>query len=204
MNTVAEWRSRIERMQGRQSGAEDDLRCAKVKAKTLAKQHTRIGIAREIIQEVAKQTQDQLQFHIGELVSLAMAAVMDDPYELEVEFVPRRNKTEAEISFSRDGQRSHPLSASGGGAADVASFALRVALWSLQPVRTTPVFVLDEPFRNINDPSRELHSRVAEMVKTVSSKIGIQVIMVSLSSEILDTADNVITIRQRDGKSRTA
>ena len=88
--------------------------------------------ALEVVKAVGLKTQQQLQFHISDITSLALDAVFPNPYELVAEFVQRRNKTECDLFFSRDGNKVDPLSASGGGAVDVAAFALRVASWSMQ------------------------------------------------------------------------
>ena len=47
-----------------------------------------------VVQTVAKQTQKELEYNISELVTLAMAGIFDEPYEFELDFVSRRNKTE--------------------------------------------------------------------------------------------------------------
>ena len=59
--------------------------------------------AQIIIQEVAFLTQEQLEFQISELVSMAMAAVFPEPYKLKLEFVVKRDRTQAELWFERDG-----------------------------------------------------------------------------------------------------
>ena len=85
--------------------------------------------AREIVREVSLKTMQQLQYHISDITSLALEAVFDNPYKLTLDFVQRRNKTECDLYFERDGNRVDPISASGVGAVDIASFALRIASW---------------------------------------------------------------------------
>ena len=77
----------------------------------------------EIIRTVGLNTQQTLQYHVSSIASLAMDAVFDDPYELKVEFVERRNKTECDLKFVREEQEVDPIEASGVGAVDVAAFA---------------------------------------------------------------------------------
>ena len=155
--------------------------------------------AQTIFQEVAQITQKELEYHVSELVTLAMAAVFDNPYELEVEFVQRRNRTEADLWFVRDGKRIHPLSASGGGAADVAAFALRVALWSLSPKKTRPILILDESLKFLK--GGDLPEKGAEMLQEISRKIGLQVIMVSHIPEQVSGADQRIQVKLQNGVS---
>lgn len=153
--------------------------------------------AQAIIQDVARQTQEELKFHVQDIVSLALAAVFPDPYTFEIDFVIRRNKTEADLFLVRDGERIDPLTASGGGVVDVVSFALRVTLWTLSKARGT--IILDEPFRFV---SRDLQSKAGEMMKQLSKKLDLQFIMVTHNPDMIDAADNVLTVVQEDGVSR--
>lgn len=152
-----------------------------------------------IIQTVAKQTQEQLEYKISELVSLALESVFDEPYKMVLQYETKRNKTEANLLFERNGERFHPLSSAGGGAVDIASFALRVALWSLSIEKTEPTLVLDEPFRFL---SRDLLGKAGLMLKEISNKLGLQIIMVSHLEELIDGADKVFQVKQNKGISK--
>jgi DNA repair exonuclease SbcCD ATPase subunit len=144
------------------------------------------------IQEVARKTQDQVKVHINDIVSLALATIFEDPYLFELEFVVRRNKTECDIYFIRNGQRINPLDESGGGAVDVASFASRIALWSIGT--TDNVLVFDEPFKFV---SREYQAKVGELLTLLSNKLNLQIIMVSHNDNFIQNADNIITIKKK-------
>lgn len=132
--------------------------------------------AKKILQEVALKTQQQLSYNVSGIASMALEAVFDTPYELQLDFVERRNKTECDIYFVRDGMKIDPFSG-GGGAIDIASFALRVALWSMQQPKSRPTLILDEPFKHLK--GEEANRKVLEMVNKISKKLGIQIIMVS-------------------------
>ncbi len=157
--------------------------------------------AQLIIQVVAQLTQKQLEYHVAELVTLAMAAVFDNPYSLSVKFIQRRGRTETDLQFVRDGMSVDPLTASGGGAVDVAAFALRVALWSLAVSRTTATLVLDEPLKWLKGGS--LPTKGALMIKEISEKLGIQIIMVSHIPDQIEGADQIINISINNGVSST-
>lgn len=159
--------------------------------------------AQAIIQIIAQATQEELQFHINELVSLSMASVFEDPYEFQVDFVQRRNQTEADLWFVRGGERIHPLYATGGGAINVAAFALRVSLWSLRKNRSRAILVLDEPAQNIKGDDANI--KFIQMVKGLSERLGIQVIMVSDErvplEDIEKGADKIFKVSIKNGKS---
>ena len=144
---------------------------------------------RALFQLVAQQTQGKLQYHISNLVTLAEAAVFDDPYKFVARFELRRGKTECDLLFEKDGAEFKPVLSSGGGALDVASFALLGVNQSL--VQKRSVLVLDEPFRFL---SKDLQSKAADMIKMLSEKLGIQFIIVSHVDELVESADKVFEV----------
>jgi DNA repair exonuclease SbcCD ATPase subunit len=194
------FRRELERRRGKQTQLQHELALAKSRFKEFGKELSCCEEAQIAIQEIAKKTQGELTYRLDELVTLAMAAVFDDPYELEVDFVQRRGRTEADIWFRREGKRIHPTSASGGGAVDVASFALRVALWSLAQPRTRPVLILDEPLHFLKGDS--LPEKGSAMIAEISKKLGIQIIMVSHIPDQISQADRKIEVQLKNGVSR--
>ena len=154
--------------------------------------------AREVIREVGLATQQQLQVHISDVTSLALETVFDDPYSLVAEFVQRRNKTECDLFFVRDGQRMDPLDSSGYGAVDVASLALRIAAWSMQMPKKRNVIILDEPLRFLSEDKQE---RASQMIKELSDRLGIQFIIITHNATLAGYADKVFRVRIKNGKS---
>ena len=148
--------------------------------------------SRAVVQEVAQKTQQNLEFHISNIVSMALSAVFPKPPGFVVRFEVRRNKTECDLLFVEDENEYSPLTGSGGGPIDIASFALRVAYWSLNKNR--PVLILDEPFRNL---SPDLHEKAGEMLKLVSERLCLQIIMVSHSDDINIHADKTFVVRKK-------
>ena len=151
--------------------------------------------ARELIRAVGLETQKLLQFHISDITSMALDAVFDDPYTLKVDFVQRRNKTECDLLFVREGKEIEPLEASGYGAVDIACFALRIASWSMKSPKARNTMILDEPFKNLDKLKQPLAS---QMVNEVSKKLGIQFIMVTHEPSLTDHADKVFEVSIKD------
>lgn len=150
--------------------------------------------AQKIVQDVALATQNKLKLSIEPIVTSALDIVYkDEAYGFAVEFEIKRNRTECSLSFTRNGQVFHPLSSSGFGAVDVAGFALRLALWNISKPMTRPTFVLDEPFKHV---SADLQESVMEMVKTLSHRLGIQIIMVThnTESDVMEHSDKVFRV----------
>ena len=147
-----------------------------------------------IIQNVAQETQKNLEFHLSHLVTTALAAVFPEDIEFVARIEVRRGQTECDLLFKEHGQEYNPLEGSGFGPVDVASFALRVTFWTLKKNR--PCFVLDEPFRNV---SPDLQHKVSDMLKMVSEKLGLQIIMVSHQEDVNVSADKTFVAR-KEGK----
>jgi DNA repair exonuclease SbcCD ATPase subunit len=151
--------------------------------------------ARTIVQSVAKETQSRIEIHIGKLVSCALATVFPDPYIFALRFVERRNSTECDLIFTKnENETDDILNSGGGGVADIASFALRVALWSLKKSRAT--FLLDEPDKFLHNPV--FQEKASEMMKELCDKLGIQIIMISDQENIITAADKIIRIENKN------
>ena len=174
--TVDQLRMRLERCNGQREQIERSIEKIELSIDDNRKQLRGHEKAKEVIKQVGLKTQQQLSYNISEITSMALDAVLDDPYELELEFVERRNKTECDIYFVRDGIRIDPFSG-GGGAIDIAAFALRVASWSMQTPRSRNVLVLDEPFKHLK--GEQANRKMLDMVSELSSRLKIQIIMVS-------------------------
>ena len=195
MNPIQDLRNKFERRKGQRDQIEISIGKLTEKIYDTKRDLRRHEEAREILRAVGLETQKQLQYHISDITSLALEAVFDDPYELIAEFVQRRNKTECDLYFSRRGSRVDPLDASGGGAVDVASFALRIAAWSMQSPKRRNVIILDEPMKFLDTQTDRLE-RASMMLKELSERLGLQFIIVTHEDTLTEHADRVFRVRQ--------
>lgn len=194
-------RRNLERKKGERQRCASEYKKVKASLSFLRQELESSRKAQVIIQKVAKETQEQLQIHISSLVSTALKAVYNNPYKFVCKFETKRGKTECKLLFKRNNQKIDPLTASGGGVIDVAAFALRIALWSLAPNKTRNVLILDEPFKNINDKSRILHQKLSKMIKMISEKLNIQMIIISMIPELENVANKIFRIKIKKGIS---
>jgi DNA repair exonuclease SbcCD ATPase subunit len=149
--------------------------------------------AKELINVVAQKTQAKMEFHFSDIASVALSSVDPNFPSLEIKFETRRNQSECDIKFKEYGELDDPMESSGGGAKDIASFALRLAYWSLNKNR--PVMILDEPFHFVSPDRQEQTSR---MLKMISEKLGIQIIMVSHQQDINYAANKTFRVTKKD------
>jgi DNA repair exonuclease SbcCD ATPase subunit len=192
-------RNRLEQKKGQRSQVERTIAELSEAVSQKKRDLRRHEQAREIIREVGLKTQQQLQVNISDITSLALEAVFNDPYELKVKFVQRRNKTECDLLFSRDGDDVDPLSAAGGGVVDVAAFALRIASWSMQTPRSRNTIIIDEPMRFL---SVDLQERASLMIKEISKKLGVQFLIITHENTLAAWADRTFEVSIKRGVSK--
>ena len=199
MSNIQQLRNTLEQQKGKKAQIQKSINSLKQSTKEKKRDLRRHEQAREVVKTVGLATQQQLQYHISDITSLALEAVFADPYQLMAEFVQRRNKTECDLSFDREGNRVDPLTASGGGAVDVASFALRVASWSMERPKSRNVIILDEPLRFLSADHQE---KASTMIKEISQKLGIQFIIITHEPILASYADKVFETRMEKGVTK--
>jgi len=201
MERLLKLKDRLVREKGLLEHAEHQLAERESQLVALKKRQEDILKAREIIQLVAKQTQQKLEHHISSLVSTAEAAVYEDPYEFVVEFVIRRGQTECDLLFKKGEAKWYPLKeeASGGGPIDMACLALRAAFMSLEKPKSRPVLLLDQPFKNT---SPDYQPKCSAMVKRLNEQLGLQIIMISHADGIIDSGDRIFEVVKKGGISK--
>jgi ABC-type dipeptide/oligopeptide/nickel transport system ATPase subunit len=175
-----EWLTREAR---RVAGMRMELKLARM---SVAEEKAELGLAQteqdhsiqaqSILGQLARTVQQKVHERISSVVSTCLAAVFEDPYEFKIHFEQKRGSTVAQLVFSRNGQELSPLEASGGGAVDVAAFALRAACLVLHRPRLRRVLFLDEPFKFV---SKEFQPAIKSMLEQLSKDLKIQVIMVT-------------------------
>jgi DNA repair exonuclease SbcCD ATPase subunit len=160
------------------------------KKEALSIEYNNALLARSVVQIVAEETQKKIEYRISSLVTMALASIFPDPYEFKLRFIQRRGKTEADLVFIKnENEITDILNAGGGGPADIASFALRIALWSIKKSR--PIQLLDEPMRFV---SRNLQPKVSALLKELSDEFNLQFIIISHIPELCEQADKEINI----------
>ena len=137
----------------------------------------------DVTQRIAAEVQQQAHAAIASIVSRCLSAVFHDPYEFRIEFERKRGRTEAKLSFHRDGIEVDPLDGSGGGVVDVAAFALRLACVLLHRPQLRPVIIADEPFRNVDADNIV---RVRELLHRLAADLGVQLILVTHVAGLMD------------------
>lgn len=132
--------------------------------------------AHRLIRDAAQIVQQRAHARIAETVGRCLSAVFEEPYKFNIAFEQKRGRTEASLTFERDGYVVDPLSQAGGGVVDVSSFALRLAsLMASRPARRR-LLVLDEPFKHL---SPEFRHAVRFLLESLAAELDVQMIIVT-------------------------
>jgi DNA repair exonuclease SbcCD ATPase subunit len=196
---IQQLRNRLEQQKGQQQQLQKTVETLEIELKEKTRSLRQHEQAREVIKEVGLKTQQELEFHISDITSLALESVFSNPYQLKIEFVQRRNKTECDLFFERDGNRFDPIDSSGVGTIDVAAFALRIASWSMQNPHSRNTIIMDEPFRFL---SANYQEQASQMIKEISKRLGIQFIVVTHEPVLASYADKTFEVSIKNGISK--
>lgn len=188
---MSKFDERINRIEAKKNLVEDDLKKKRKDLEAHKQEKKDAEDARTALQIAAKQTQRNLETHFSNLVTNSFEIVFDNPYKFQTEFVERRNKTECDLWFVRNGKRLRPRFSSGGAVREIASFALRLAYWRLE--KSEPIMILDEPFSALH---RDRLLKVTETIRYLSNELGLQMIIITHIPEIAQQADKSFDVRE--------
>ncbi len=139
--------------------------------------------AREFVNSAALAVQTRVHNVIAGLVTRCLHAVFEDrPYTFKIEFVRRRNKTEADLYFERDGHR-YDYSQVGGGVLDVAAFALKLSSLVLRRPALRKVIIADEPFKFLSERGGNI-DRIRDLLLTLAKETGFQFVLVTHNQKL--------------------
>lgn len=155
------------------------------------------------LQKVAEHQRKQACAKLEEIATLALQFVMGPSFRLEIEVSAESKKPEAEIYIVSitDGEemRVRPQESSGGGIVDIVSIALRLAV--IEAMGMDGPIILDEPGKHV---SREHIVALSEFLKHMSVELDRQIIMVTHSEHMAESADRKILVESVRGSSRVS
>ena len=187
---ISEKKEELTAQKTRKEYIEQTIEDKKEKRKRVKRLSRDLEQALIIAQDVSQMTQEQLEYQISTLVTNSLDAIFPEPYVFKVSFEIKRGKTEASMFFSKNGEELNPLTSTGGGVVDVASFALRLTSFLISKQKPPPLLIMDEPFRFV---SLDYQEKVAILLEEMSKKFGIQIIIVT--HEETYQVGNVIKIK---------
>lgn len=194
---IEEYRIRLEQKRGNKQQIERSLTNVKSELNKLYKKRVYALEGIEIIKIVARETQQQIDSKITDVISLALSIIYDDNYEFMFDIKYRGGRTVVEPIFFRDGQGFPPGKQTGCGPLDIATMTLRIAIWSI--IKLRPVIILDEPGKNLDS---DAISRMEGLLQTLSNEFGLQFIIVTHEKELVSNASRVFKVTKKDNVSK--
>lgn len=150
--------------------------------------------ARLIIINAAQNIQDKLKARVESLVTSALQSVFARNFRFELLFEQKRNKLECTPVVIEDDLIYDDVEEDiGGGMLPIIGFALRVIFWSLQNPQSRNTLILDEPVKG--SLGGELLKKTIQMYKEISSKLGIQLIIITHYPELSNIADRTFHVK---------
>lgn len=193
------YRRSVTQLKAKQDVIEADLSRLRMKSSRLSREYADAVEARDIVIEVSRLTISQVTGHINEMVTSALRAIFRRKrYTSVSEFISKSNRSEFNLLISDGKDSFHPKDEQGGSVVSVVSFALRVVMWGLQAHRSRRVLILDEPFYGLGS----YIPLVSRMLKDLSSRLKLQIIMVTHSMDLAEVADRSWMV-DMDGEGRS-
>jgi DNA repair exonuclease SbcCD ATPase subunit len=156
-----------------------------------------------LLNSLGEEKQMRAQQTIESLVTRGLQTIFDDSLSFHILQTVRAKQANVEFivrSTLSDTVVDTPiLEARGGGLVATIGFLLRVVVMLLRDgQRTENVLVLDEAFAHVSD---EYVPGVAQFLREIVDKTGIQVFMVTHQAEFAEYADKVYRFRLADGRT---
>jgi DNA repair exonuclease SbcCD ATPase subunit len=152
------------------------------------------------LEEVANARRGSMKGKIEEVVTEALRLLYGRDYRVELTYSTKANRSSLEIELVRDlkaGELRTDMGHFGGGVSDTISVPLRL-LVMIGSKQTDKIAVLDECWKHVDSARVEL---VADFLKVLTTRLGIQVIMCSHHEGLRDRADKVFEVQERNGTS---
>lgn len=177
MKPLIQHRRHVDRLRADHRRASDSVNKETVERDRLELELSDVTEAQQVLQKMIQGIQQSIHKRLADVVTRCLSAVFDDPYEFVIRFDRKRGKTEARLTFVRDGREfDDPLSQVGGGVIDVAALGLRLGCIMLMRPPVRRLVLLDEPGRFVAKIYRQ---KVRRMIERLAEDMGIQFVIVT-------------------------
>ena len=145
-----------------------------------------------IFNKLKKSINDSVKDRIETIVTTTLQSVYGVSYQFRLELDTSRNSINYTPIIIKDGFPRSIEYGSGGGIADITSFAFRIALWALDGNRKCNTFIFDEPARNIGESDNL--EKFSEMLTFLSSELKLQFIVITHKDKLAIYADRIFAL----------
>lgn len=150
-----------------------------------------------LITSIAEARTESALRTLEELATAGLRAVFGEDLALKINLQQKGRSQSAEITIVSGGLETAVLDARGGGVAAVAGLMLRIATLLMTP-SLQRVLVLDETVAQL---SEDYEPALSDFLRDLCQRAGLQIVMVTHSRALAESADHVVTVRQAAGRT---
>lgn len=196
MNSIVQYRDFLEKTKAKKSILQEQVQEKEVFLSSLLEEHDNLLKVQEIFNITGALAQSEVKGLIEKLISDTVSLVFGSEYGFELESKVVRNQPEIEMYIVKNGCKYNLRDdTEGGGVMDVVSFVLRIVLWAIQKNRTDNIMIFDEPLRHLDGRRAKV---MGQMMKKLSEMLGLQMLIVSHSEHLIDSADKVFEVAKNN------
>lgn len=171
------------------------LELTRTEQESLSKVLVQVG---ELFKSLGGGTQEELLSKLSQFVTYGLVAVFGEGYRFEPELNVEGKEYRITFYIETDEVRGQVDKAKGGGVAEVVSILLQVFFLVALRDRYAPFLFLDTAMVHI---SEQYHGNVSALLKELSDKLGIQVVLIVNTNSYGEYADRVYHFTQEGGKT---
>lgn len=153
------------------------------------------------LQTLSDSTRQQLVDKISFIVTDALQKIKDPNLEFKMVVSNERNQVDLKflIVNSTTKQEYDILQSCGGTVADIITFLLRIILISCWEPKLSKLLLLDECFKFVSVYDQD---KLGEFIKTLTEQMKTQVILITHSEKLANTAHKVFDVKKIDEQSK--
>jgi len=153
-----------------------------------------------VLNKAKKTINDIIKGRIETIVTATLKSVYGEEYSFELEIDMSRNAINYIPIIVKNSFKRSIEYGSGGGVADITSFAFRIALWALNGKEQSHVFIFDEPARNIGEEDNL--EKFSSMLEFLSKELDLQFIIITHKRKLALKANKIFAVENVNNNAR--
>lgn len=149
-----------------------------------------------ILQELESTWRGVYEEALAALGTKGLSAIWQKDIQVVLESSVKRGVANLDIVLVKEGQKVRIKGGSGGSIAQILTVILRILITTSSRPALRPLLALDEPFSQVAEEHRPA---LGQLLKELTSRLGLQLLFVSHERELADYADVVYEVKE-DGK----
>lgn len=156
----------------------------------------------DLLTKYASLKEDEIKTKIDRVITKGLRAIFpDEDFESRLDFTVKRGQAVAEPKLITGELETNIVDADSGGVANVVGFLYQLLVLALRKPRQRQIIFADEPFKNL---SEEYLEATGEFIRTLTDRLGMQVVLITHQHELKSVADIVYRFTKVDNRTEVA